>query len=332
MILFDFEIDRPETLQEAAAQLAKLGDGARLMAGGTDLLPNMRIEICKPETVISLGAIAAEPPRQEKDCWVRIDALCKLAQMEHDPLLAKELPMLAAAAHSVAGNQIRQMGTLGGNLCQETRCLYLNQKHDYQFVAPCFKRGGDCCYPFPKNDPDTCWSVYMSDIAPVLIALNAEAEILGAKGQRTAKLEELYTGSGLKPLTLGAGEIIRAIRVPPRAKNFCWGYHKSARRGGLEFGMAILAAALDMAPDGKSCEKAGLVVGAVRERPIRLAATEQFLAGKALDKDVIAKAADQGAEEANPLPHHGFTKSYLRDNIRVYLRRTLTKAISRAQA
>jgi 4-hydroxybenzoyl-CoA reductase subunit beta len=332
MILFDFDIDRPKTLDEAATLLARLGGKAKLMAGGTDLLPNMRIEITRPETVISLGAIAAEEPKRLADGTIRIDALSKLAALENSPLLAEALPMVAASAHSVAGNQIRQMGTLGGNLCQETRCLYLNQKHDYQFKAPCFKRGGDCCYPFPKNDPSTCWSVYMSDIAPALIALGASVEITGPKGERRAALEDLFTGSGLAPLALESGEILRAILVPPMGQGSGWGYHKSARRGGLEFGMAILAVTLGMEPDGKTCRFARIVAGAIREKPVRLTLAEQALSGRILGKDDIAKAADAGAEEANPLPHHGFTKSYLRDNIRVYLRRTLAKAIARAQA
>jgi len=331
MILFDFEYERPESLEQASALLRRLGGDVKLMAGGTDLLPNMRVATVHPATVVSLGGITPETPARDPDGGIRIDALTRLAELETSALLRDAVPMLVRAAHCVAGNQIRQMGTLGGNLCQETRCLYYNQKHDYQFKAPCYKRGGDVCYPYPNNDRDTCWSVYMSDTAPALIALGAEVEVVGDAGTRRMSVADLFTGSGLTPLTLGATDVIRAIVVPPPPPRFGWGFHKSARRGGLEFGMAVMAATLFLREDGRTCGGASVVIGAVRERPIRLTATEAALAGAALDDATIAGIAADAAKELNPLPHHGFTKSYIRDNIKVHLRRVLAEAVARAR-
>jgi 4-hydroxybenzoyl-CoA reductase subunit beta len=331
MILHDFEYERPDTLEQACLLLRRLGPAARVMAGGTDLLPNMRVEIIQPVTVISLGAIVPAPPKREPDRSLRLDALSRLADLQDSALVREAAPMLSEAAHTVAGNQIRNMGTLGGNLCQETRCLYLNQKHDYQFAGPCFKRGGNCCYPYPGNASDTCWSVFMSDTAPALIALGAELEILGEQGTRRIPVEQLYTGSGLKPLSLGESELIRAVIVPPQPRQFGWGYHKSARRGGLEFGMAVIAATLQLGSDHKTCTGTRIAMGAIRERPVRAFATERSLAGCVLDEQAISQAAESAAQEANPLPHHGFTRNYLRDNIRVHLRRVLTTAAKRAR-
>lgn len=331
MILFDFDYERADTLEHAVALLASLPGDARALAGGTDLLPSMRMENIKPGLLVSLGAIEPSEPEMLADGSIRIDALARLASLENSNLLRSKVPMLAESAHVVGGNQIRQMGTLGGNLCQETRCMQLDQKHDYQFVAPCFKRGGDCCYPFPRNKRDICWSVYMSDIAPALIALEAQVEILGAAGSRRIRVEELFTGNGLKPLKLGQAELLRAVIIPPAPRGFAWGFHKSTVRGGLEFGMVVIAVTLQLAEDGNTCADARIVIGAVREGPVRLSAAERSLKGSVLDETRLAQVAAAAAKESNPLPHHGFTKRYLMDNIRVYLRRTMAQAVERAR-
>ena len=331
MILFDFEYERPDTLEDAAALLGRLGGEARALAGGTDLLPGMRMEKIKPGVLVSLGAIEPKPPETLADGTIRVDALSRLASLESSGLLKSKIPMLAEAAHSVGGNQIRQMATLGGNLCQENRCLYIDQRHDWQFVAPCYKRGGDCCYPFPRNRRNTCWSVYMSDIAPALIALDATLEIQGANGVRRVGAGELFTGNGLNPLSLERSELLRAVLIPPARRGLGWGYHKSTVRGGLEFGMAIVSVALQLAQDGKTCTDARVVFGAVREGPVRSPAAESKLTDAVLDDERIAQAAAEASKEINPLPHHGFTKRYLMDNIRVHLRRTLALAIERAR-
>jgi 4-hydroxybenzoyl-CoA reductase beta subunit len=331
MILFDFGYERAATAEDAVARLARLGADARLLAGGTDLLPNMRCDLVMPATLISLKGIAPEPPRLGADGSIRIDALTRLADLERSELIRERLPMLALAARAVGSNQIREMGTLGGNLCQETRCLQLNQRHDYQFSAPCFKRGGECCYPFPRNKRDVCWSVYMSDVAPALVALDTTLEILGANGTRGVGIEELFSGSGLRPLNLEPSELVRAVTVPPRPARWGWGFHKSSVRGGLEFGMAVCAVSLRLEADGRTCAEARIALGAVRERPVRAPKAERLLAGSVPDEARLVQAATAAATEVNPLPHHGFTKRHLTDNLKVYLRRTLGQALERAR-
>lgn len=331
MILQDFEYERPGTLEDAVKLIAASGD-ARALAGGTDLLPNMRVANLTPALLVSLGGIDPAPPAEGSGGALTVDALMRLSDLEASPLVRERAPMLAESALTVAGNQIRVMGTLGGNLCQEPRCLYLNQEHDYQFVAPCYKRGGDCCYPFPGNDSETCWAVYMSDIAPVLIALDAEIEILGEGGARSIPADALFTGNGLSPLKLASSELICSVIVPPAAPGTGWGYHKTTVRGGLDFATAIIAVTLILADDGEACAGARLVFGAVGEGPLRASGTESALIGQSLDAENLARAADDAAREINPLPHHGFNKGYLRENIRVYLRRTLAAALERARA
>ncbi len=328
MILYDFEYEKPKSLQEAMTLLNESGDNAHLLAGGTDLLPNMRVEIIVPSMLVSLSGIEAQEPEVQSDGSIRIDALSKLADLADSDLLRDKLPMVAESAHTVAGNQVREMGTLGGNLCQETRCLYFNQKHDYQFVEPCYKRGGGTCYPFPGNDRTICWSVYMSDIAPVLIALGAKLEILGPDGARNIRIEDLFTGNAMDPMTLKSSEIILAVIVPPLPERFGWGYHKTTVRGGLDFGTAIVVIALQMEEDGETCANAKIIYGAIGEGPLRPTATESSMSGAKIDAVQIAHDASQ---EVTPLPHHGFKKGYLRDNIKVNTERLLIRAIERAQ-
>lgn len=331
MIFFDFNYERADTLEDAVALLARLQGEARALAGGTDLLPSMRMENIRPGLLVGLSGIAPREPEVLADGSIRVDALSRLASLENSNFLRSKVPMLAQSAHVVGGNQIRQMSTLGGNLCQEIRCLYLDQKHDYQFVAPCYKRGGECCYPFPRNARDTCWSVFMSDIAPALIALDAQVEILGESASRRIRVEELYSGNGIEPLKLGHAELLRAVFIPPAPRGSGWGFHKSTVRGGLEFGMAVIAVALRLEGDGMTCADARIVIGAVREGPVRPAAAERSLNGAVLDEARLVQIAAEASKEINPLPHHGFTKRHLMDNIRVYLRRTLVQALERAR-
>lgn len=329
MILYDFHYERARSLADAAALLTD-GPDARAMAGGTDLLPNMRVVNARPATVVGLGGIAPAAPGIEPDGAIRIDALSRLATLVESDLVRQRAPMLAEASRAVGSQQIREMGTLGGNLCQDTRCLYFNQQHDFQFVAPCYKRGGACCYPFPKNKPGTCWSVHMSDIAPALIALDARLEIVDRAGTRQIAAGDLFTGDGIRPTSLAPSELIRAVLIPPQPSGFGWGYRKSARRGGLEFAISVAAVALRFDRAATRCSEARIVIGAVRERPVRAAAAERRLTGAPLDPALLADAAATAAAEVKPLPHHGFTKSFIVDNLRVHLGRILSEAVERA--
>lgn len=331
MLLYDFDYERAGGIEDAVARLASLGPDACAIAGGTDLLTNMRSEVVRPGVLVGLGAIEPEPPARLADGALRIDALSRLADLVESPLVAAHAPMLAAAAHAVGGHQIRQMGTLGGNLCQETRCLQYNQRHDYQFVAPCYKRGGERCYPFPQNRPGVCWAVHMSDVAPALMVLGAELEVVGEQGVRRLPVDALYTGDGLRPVALAGAELIRAVILPPAPPRSGWGFHKATVRGGLEFGMAVMAVRLALDADG-TCTDARIALGAIRERPVQARNAERLIAGATPDAGLLARAAAEAAREANPLPHHGFSKRGLTDAIRVHLRRTLTAALERARA
>ncbi|TAN56331.1 MAG: hypothetical protein EPN26_04045 [Rhodospirillales bacterium] len=154
--------------------------------------------------------------------------------------------------------------------------------------------------------------------------------MLGAPGEVRMPVESLFSGDGLRPLTLNSGEMIRFVHLSPLPERTGWGYHKSSVRGGLEFGMAVMALTLTLEADKKTCKSARIAIGAVNEGPVYLHKTAGAMRGCKLDPETLPEIAAQASQEVNPLPHHGFTKAYLRDNIRVYLRRTMETALERA--
>ena len=171
MRLPKFEYLQPTSREEAFRLLQEHGSRAQLVAGGTDLYPRMKYGLAHPDVLISLRGLSTTPPSEDPNGDLHIDALMTLSDLAGSQTIVEKAPLLSEAALSVASNQIRHMGTLGGNLCQENRCYYYNQTHTFQFVEQCFKRNGDLCYLIPKGKK--CWAVFSSDTAPALISLGA---------------------------------------------------------------------------------------------------------------------------------------------------------------
>ena len=200
MHLPKFNYLRPSTIDEAANLLKEHNSLARVAAGGTDLFPRLKYGLEHPEVIISLKNIAAPPPSESPDGILQIDALTRLSDVTRSPIIQEKAPLLVKAAAQVASEEIRNMGTLGGNLCQESRCLYYNQSHSFQFVEPCFKRGGKHCYFLKKGKK--CLAVYMADTAPALISLDAKIRIISPNVERELPIEELYSGDAIDPLSI----------------------------------------------------------------------------------------------------------------------------------
>jgi len=321
-----FEYARPGSLEEAAALLAERGSRACLAAGGTDLFPRLKYGLARPELLVSLGGIPATPPRIGTGGELRLGGQTRLAALVRAPEVRTRAPILAEAAHSVGSNQLRHMGTLGGNLCLEPRCLYYNQSHTFQFVEPCLKRGGAICYFAPKGK--RCWAVFAADTAPALVVLGANVDVVGPGGaRRTLPLEALYTGDPLEPLALGSGEIVAEVSVPPASGRRAQAFRKHSRRKGIEFAGLTVAVVLDLG-DGAVCEAARISVGSVGGRPVRAEGAEAELAGRDLSRDdVLREAARAVAAEIRPVAHHGYSAGYLRECLEVETRRALATAM-----
>ena len=239
-----FDLHRPEAAAEAIRLRTGIG-GARYLAGGTDMIVNVRRGIENPTALIDLTAIEELGRIKEEDGGVRIGALVRLDDLASHPAIAAGYRAVAEAAASVAGPTHRRYGTVGGNLCLDTRCIYYNQSQWWRESNDfCLKHLGDVCHVAPGGK--RCFAAFSGDVAPAMLVHGAEAELAGPDGSRTIPLSELYRDDGMDHLTLGDGELLISVRLPRPASGARSGYEKSRIRGSIDFplaGVAVLLAA-----------------------------------------------------------------------------------------
>ena len=325
MYLPKFKYHAPTSAKEATHLLKKLDAPVEILAGGTELFPRMKYGLVRPEHLVSLKEIPVEPPIQLENGAICLDAHMTLSEIVRSALIRKWVPLLAKASERVASQEIRNMATLGGNICQESRCLYYNQSHGFQFVDPCFKRGGRMCYFAPKGKK--CFAVYMGDTAPALMCLDAQVRILGSDGERQIPLEDIFSADALRPLNLNPDEVLTKVVIAPQSSFSGWSHIKYSIRGGLEFAALNIATILKIKDGGKTCEQAGIVVDAIAPCPVRAPKAGSLLKGKALSGGLIEEAAKVVAEEMEITPHHGYSVAYLREILKVQAKRALTAAL-----
>jgi 4-hydroxybenzoyl-CoA reductase subunit beta len=327
MFLPKFQVLRPESVEEALDFLTRYGSTAKIYAGGTDLFPRVKYRVTVPEVVISLKKSISRAQISIQDRFLSLDAVTPLAQVIQSESVREEAPLLAEAASSVGSYQIRQMGTLGGNLCLENRCMYYNQRHSFQFVEPCFKREGDFCYHVPKGE--RCWAVFSGDTAPALIALNAQIEVMSSGNIRRIPVEDLYSGYSLRPLAIFPAEIVSRVLIPKTMRPRGSAFIKFSLRGGMEFAGLSVAVLLEMMDDKATCGKARIVIGSVSAAPLRGREAETLLSGQKLSGDLFHEVAQKVAGEIKVFSHHGFSAAYLKRCLRVYTKDALTLAAQR---
>lgn len=306
-MLPNFSYSRPTSVAEAVEQLSQ--PGARAHAGGTDLLGCLRDDVFDARVVVSLrkipelGGIAAT-----RDGSLRIGALTTIAEVAAHPLVTQKYAALAQAAASVATPQIRNQGTLGGNLCQRPRCWYFRGDFD------CARKGGATCYAMAGENQQhaifgatACLAVHPSDTATALVALGARVNIAGRRGTRTVPLESFFLlpeESLLKENVLQPGEVLTEIVVPPLPAGFVSTYRKVRTRGAFDFALTALGVGLTMR-EGR-VQAARIVLGAAALKPWRATAAERVLAGQRLESDTILRAAHAAVEDAVPLERNGY--------------------------
>ena len=308
-----YSLHRPTSVEEAVA-LAVAHPGAKYLAGGTDLVVNMRRRIAEPEHVIALGGIAAlrgiarETGASGGDALV-IGAGTTLAEIAESAEVRKHVPILAEAAGLVAGPTIRQMATLGGNLTLDTRCRYYNQTFFWRQANDfCLKKEGTVCHVAPGGS--FCWAAFSGDTPPVLLLLGAELEIAGAKGMRSQPLAALYGKDGRWSLGpnefsaaggLAEGELIVRVRVPVPAEGAQGVYEKVRIRDSIDYplvGLAMLVRWKDGKPD--MIGEIGLALTAVNPRPEIVPGTEAF-AGKTFDAQTVEALAKLAYRTGKPM-------------------------------
>lgn len=239
-VLPDFRTVRPASLAEALTALAAAG--ARPLAGATDLLPNLRRGLGEPSALVDLTALPELAGISETEGGLRIGAATTLEDIAGHPLVRTRFPVLAEAVPMVAGPTHRAAATLGGNLCQDTRCVFYNQSDWWRWGnGYCLKAKGDKCHVVVKSD--RCYATYHGDVAPALMVLDAKAEIVGPHGRRSLPLALLFAENGSAHLALVPGEIVAAVVVPP-AQGWRAGYAKVRIRDAIDFPLAGVAVAL----------------------------------------------------------------------------------------
>jgi 4-hydroxybenzoyl-CoA reductase subunit beta len=286
-----FEFRAPRTVAEAAKILAGEGPGAMLIAGGTDLIPNMKRRHQSPKTLVSLRRVA-----ELKKSNGTLGSGLTLSDLVHDASVRERYRSLWQAAAQVATVHLRNMGTLGGNLCLDTRCTYFNQNHEWRKAIDfCLKKDGDVCWVATASK--RCVGVSSTDTAPALIALDAKVKLVSAQGEREVPLAALYNNDGIDYLTRRADEILTEVAVP---QGWTSSYWKLRRRGAFDFPVLGVAAAVRLSTDG-TVEEARIALGAAASRPFLVEKAGAFLKGKRLTDEVIGEAGAIVASRAKPM-------------------------------
>ncbi len=290
----DFRYHRPTHLEEAV-RLKTSATAGRFVAGGTDLLVNLRRGLGAPSDLIDVTAVAdlAAIRRDGESLW--LGAVVTLADLARNPDVLAAYPAVAEAALAVAGPSHRAAATLGGNLCQDTRCIFYNQSEWWrEGNGCCLKYNGDKCHVVVKSD--RCYATYHGDIAPVLMVLDAEAILAGPDQARRIKLAELYHESGAEHLTLAAGEMLAAVVLPPPGSRRT-AYAKARVRDAVDFPMAGVAVSLRR--DGDVIGDLKVAITGTNSAPLMIDTGE--LIGRAWNDDTAAKLAQALRKKANVL-------------------------------
>ena len=287
--LTDGHLTRPATVEDAVAAYCQ-NPGSRYIAGGTDLVVNMRRGITQPSLLVDLSGIAELTEIGADAGGVSIGAGVTLAALARHPTLGDRYRAVAQAAESIAGPGHRNLATVGGNLCLDTRCIYYNQSEWWRSANNyCLKNRGDTCHVAPQGQ--RCHAAFSGDLAPALLALGATVDIEGAKGPRRIPLGDLYVEDGKAHLALEPGELLVAVHLPADAPASA--YRKARTRAAIDFPLAGVAVALAVA--GKKVASLRIALTGTNSRPFLLAGTEAFV-GHAVD-DKMLQAIDRAVQK-----------------------------------
>jgi 4-hydroxybenzoyl-CoA reductase subunit beta len=324
----DFTFRRPSNAREAAAILAGEGTRAMVVAGGTDVWPKMKRRQMEPRVVVGLRhltelqGITGDPQK-----GVTLGPNLTLRELERDALLLKHYPAVAEAARSISSPPLKTMGTLGGNLCVDTRCFYYDQTYEWrQSIHFCLKKDGDTCWVAPGSS--RCWAVSSTDLAPVMLALNARIHLLSKDGERTIHAAQMYNNDGIAYLARRPNEIVTGVELPP-VNGDITAFKKLRRRGAIDFPILNVAAWLRPAKDGKTIEAARIAIGGITSAPFLSLPAAEALVGRELSAATIHEAAHAARLESRPLDNTDLDFTWRRAMVEVWVRRTLEEAARR---
>jgi xanthine dehydrogenase YagS FAD-binding subunit len=319
-----FELYQPASVDAAIALLERHGADAMVLAGGLDNMDRLKDRLRKPKVVVDLTNIAALRGVKEANGGLEIGAMTTLTEVVKHPVVRERYAILMDAAEHVASPQIRNQGTIGGNVSQDTRCWY------YRGGWTCYRAGGNICYadtPTAVNrehaifDADRCVAVNPSDTAPALIALDAQMVVRGPKGERVIAAEDYFVGPGTditRMNVLQPAELLVAIRIPATMAGAQFYFEKVRDRQVWDFPLVNVAAAIK--PNGGNIGEVRLVVNAVSARPRRLHSVEAFVTGKPRNDETARAAGEMAVQGAVTLRHNGYKVPLMRNLVARALR------------
>lgn len=323
MRLPKFKYFEPKDLK-AAAGILQDEPAAKILAGGTDLLVNMKHRVECPPVLVNIKRIADLDYIRQENGDIRIGALTRLKRLQADSLVVENFPGLAQAASAVGSYHHQVMGTVAGNICQQNRCMYFNQSKWWRSSRPtCYKAGGEICHVVNKKE--ICYSAYCGDMAPVLMVLNARIALVGPDGSKEMPIEDFFSGNGKAPLVKKPTEILNEIIIPKASANGISTYIKFANRGSIDF--PIVGTALWASENEKQYRVA---FTAVDRKPVRGKQVEDFLNGKEWSAENVKAASDLATKAAKPVKTSVYSPSHKRRMMGLLLQNAVNEAKRRS--
>src|SRR6266851_536027 len=300
---------------------AEHGPGAMFVAGGTDLYPKLKRRQFEVDTLIGLDFLPRGIHSGSTECV--IDAGVTLSAASRDPHLNNGFRGYAEAAGLVSSPPLRNAGTIGGNLCVDTRCNYYDMTYEWRKAAGfCIKKDGDICLVAPSSP--RCWAVSSSDTAPMAIALGAVVTLAGPEGERELPVAALYRDDGIDYLAKQPAEVVTSLRLPA-ADGTRTAYVKLRRRGSIDFPIAGAAVALRL--DGTTVSSCRIVLSAVASHPLEAAEASEFMIGKEANEEYVRAAAEIAGRPAKPLDNADLSHFWRKRMVRVVVEQALQRAI-----
>lgn len=324
MSLPHFKVLRPRSIDEAVGCFEEHPANIRVLAGGTDLIPSMRQKLFEPEYILDLRGVAALGGiTPQPDGSVEIGALTTLRAVERSEFLCQHYPVLTEAASTVASPVLRNMGTIGGNICLDTRCLWYNQSLTWRKGCGfCIKKDGDLCHVAPGGTK--CWAAFSGDTPPALLCLDAEIEVANSTGVRRMRLHEFYTGLGDTYRRLQQNELVTRVFLPASSADYRGVYRKLRVRGSIDYPLAGVAVVVKKS--NSHIEDARIGITAVNPAPLIVKGATELLSGQEINDALAEAAGDLAAKTAKPLTTSALTPEYRREMIRVFTKRAVLAA------
>ena len=316
---------RPRSIEEAVGYLAQYAGSVQVLAGGTDLIPSMKQRLFTPAYVMDIRGIEEmQGIRVVPGVGVEIGALTALSAIEDSEFIRRNYRVLHEAAATVASPILRNMGTLGGNICLDTRCLWYNQSLQWRRSCGfCIKKDGDLCHVAPGGT--RCWAAFSGDTPPALLCLGAELEIVGPKGVRRLPLKDFYSGVGDAHLKLDPNEMLARVLLPENSSGWKGSYQKLRIRGSIDYPLAGVAVAFKK--NGGPVEAARVAITAVNPSPLLVPGSDHALVGRQIvDEHVAMVVGELAAKTGKPLTTSALTPEYRREMIRVFAKRAVLAA------